>query len=45
MIDDVLPATDPNPAADNFNPAVTVSDAGVVGVMWYDRRDNANNLG
>jgi hypothetical protein len=30
---------------DDFHPLVAVNDAGVVGVMWYDRRDNADNTG
>jgi len=30
---------------DNSMPAITVNNAGVVGVTWYDRRDNPDNLG
>ncbi len=30
---------------DIVHPAVTVSPQGVVGVMWYDRRDQPDNLG
>jgi hypothetical protein len=30
---------------DDFHPLVAVNGAGVVGVMWYDRRDNADNTG
>ena len=28
-----------------FSPVVAVNNQGVVGVMWYDRRDNPDNLG
>jgi hypothetical protein len=45
MIDDVSITTDANPVPDNFNPAIAVNDGGAVGIMWYDRRDNPNNLG
>jgi hypothetical protein len=30
---------------DDFHPLVAVNRAGVIGVMWYDRRDNADNTG
>jgi hypothetical protein len=30
---------------DDFHPLVAVNGAGVVGVMWYDRRDNPDNTG
>jgi hypothetical protein len=30
---------------DDFMPTVAVNWAGVVGVMWYDRRESADNLG
>jgi hypothetical protein len=40
-IDD-RPADDRN---DHFMPVVAVNPQGVVGVMWYDRRDHADNLG
>jgi len=30
---------------DDFHPLVAVNVSGVVGVMWYDRRDNADNTG
>jgi hypothetical protein len=29
----------------NFMPAIAVNRQGVVGIMWYDRRDNPDNLG
>lgn len=32
-------------APNHFMPAVAVNLNGVVGVSWYDRRDNADNLG
>lgn len=39
----------PRPASgqgpDDFMPVVAVNPAGVVGVMWYDRRENPDNLG
>jgi hypothetical protein len=34
-----------NPRSNNFMPAVAVNGGGVVGVSWYDRRDNPDNLG
>ena len=40
-IDD-SPATD---SSDNFMPSVAVNNDGVVGVMWYDRREHADNIG
>jgi hypothetical protein len=30
------------PASAHFNPSVLVNNAGVVGVMWYDRRDRTD---
>ena len=35
------PATD---TTDQFMPTVAVNKDGVVGLLWYDRRDNADNL-
>lgn len=35
----------PSGAPDDFMPVVAVSPAGVVGVQWYDRRDNPDNKG
>ena len=35
----------PNDTTDHFMPVVAVNNAGVVGVMWYDRRAHADNLG
>lgn len=31
--------------ANNFMPAVAVNRDGVVGLLWYDRRDNPDNVG
>src|SRR5262249_2643549 len=31
--------------ANHFMPALAVNRSGVVGVSWYDRRDNPDNLG
>src|SRR5262245_50688094 len=41
--DDVPPRANNGP--DAFMPAVAVNRDGVVGVSWYDRRDNADNQG
>jgi len=41
--DEARPA--PGEGPDNHMPVVAVNSAGVVGVMWYDRRDNPDNLG
>jgi len=35
----------PNAGPDDSHPVVAVNRAGVVGVLWYDRRDNTDNLG
>jgi hypothetical protein len=32
-------------ASNSFMPVVAVNRSGVVGVSWYDRRDNSDNLG
>ena len=32
-------------ARNHLNPMITVNDAGVVGIAWYDRRDAEDNLG
>lgn len=34
-----------NTGPDDFHPVVAVSPTGVVGVLWYDRRDSPDNLG
>jgi hypothetical protein len=41
--DDEARTADSGP--DDFRPLVSVNRAGVVGVMWYDRRDNPENTG
>ena len=41
--DDVQPF-DPANRRDHFRPVVAVNRDGVVGVMWYDRRNSTNNL-
>jgi hypothetical protein len=35
----------PNEGPDDFMRAIAVNSSGVVGVMWYDRRDNPDDLG
>lgn len=42
--DDVSGASE-NPHANNFMPSIAVNRQGVVGVSWYDRRDNPDNIG
>ncbi len=37
----LAPAQEPN----NFMPMVAVNKNGVVGICWYDRRENPDNLG
>jgi hypothetical protein len=32
-------------ASDDFNPTVAANSQGIVGVMWYDRRESFDNLG
>src|SRR5262245_7763249 len=44
-VDDDVPAHGPNAGPDAFMPAVAVNRDGVVGVTWYDRRDNPDNQG
>ncbi len=34
-----------NNGANNFMPAIAVNRDGVVGLLWYDRRDNPHNIG
>jgi hypothetical protein len=38
-------ARQPGRGPDDFRPLVAVNSAGVVGVMWYDRRDNPDDTG
>ena len=35
----------PNPRANHFMPAIAVNRRGIVGITWYDRRDNPDNFG
>lgn len=43
--DQTFDALDPSQGPDDFMPVVAVNRNGVVGVMWYDRRENKDNLG
>ncbi len=45
VVDDDLPRAKPGDGPDDHMPALAVNSGGVVGVMWYDRRDNPDNLG
>jgi hypothetical protein len=45
VVDDDLSKTDPNPMPDAIDVSVAVNRAGVVGVIWGDRREHADNLG
>jgi hypothetical protein len=40
-----IDASTPSDSTDQFLPTVAVNRAGVVGVMWYDRRNHLDNLG
>jgi hypothetical protein len=44
-VDDSPPRADSRTGPNDFMPAVAVNDRGVVGVLWYDRRDHADDLG
>lgn len=44
-INDDRPWQPPREGPDNYLPAVAVNREGVVGVMWYDRRESPDNLG
>jgi len=43
VVNDATPVA--GPARDHLMPTVAVNKDGVVGVAWYDRRDNPDNLG
>jgi hypothetical protein len=45
LVSDDLPPVAGKEGPDDFMPNVAVNSAGVVGVMWYDRRDNPDDLG
>lgn len=44
-VDDGVPRTPPAQGPNSLEPAVSVNDRGVVGVLWYDRRDVPDDLG
>src|SRR5574341_154833 len=44
VVNDDQPRPTKDQGPDDFMPVVAVNSAGVVGVMWYDRRDNPDNL-
>ncbi len=44
IVSDDAAAPKPGERPNHFMPMVTVNNAGVVGVSWYDRRDSPNNL-
>jgi hypothetical protein len=43
VVSDDRPATPPAQGPDDFMATVAVNKAGIVGVQWYDRRDNPDN--
>jgi hypothetical protein len=45
IVNDDQPRAAWNSGPDNFHPVVAVSPKGVVGILWYDRRDSPDNLG
>ncbi len=45
VVDDDGGDQEANSRPNNFMPMVAVNRSGVVGVSWYDRRDNPDNLG
>jgi hypothetical protein len=45
VIGDSLPASDSKAGPDDFQATIGVNRDGVVGVMWYDRRGIADNVG
>jgi hypothetical protein len=44
IVSDDARALKPGDRPNNLMPVVTVNNAGVVGLLWYDRRDSPNNL-
>ncbi|HEX7957408.1 MAG TPA: sialidase family protein, partial [Pyrinomonadaceae bacterium] len=44
-VNDDRPFAPPARGPDHFMPTLAVNREGVVGVMWYDRRDNTDNFG
>ena len=45
FVNDDRPPADPAKGPNHFMPVVAVNRDGVVGVMWYDRRENPDNIG
>lgn len=45
IVNDDQPRPDGGRGPDHFQPAIAVNRAGVVGLSWYDRRDNPDNIG
>ena len=45
VISDNWPQDEHGETPDAFMPTLAVSRSGVLGVMWYDRRDHSDNLG
>lgn len=45
VINDEVPSDDPAIAPNHLMPVVAVNNAGVLGISWYDRRDNPDNHG
>jgi hypothetical protein len=45
VINDDRPPMGQRGGPDHFMPTVAVNEDGIVGVMWYDRRDNPDNQG
>lgn len=41
----VITDNPPDDSTDQFMPTIAVNRAGVVGLLWYDRRDNPDNRG
>jgi len=44
-VNDDRPARSLEQGPDDFLPVVAVNENGIVGVQWYDRRDNPDNVG
>ena len=43
-VDDDEPSNRPDAGPDDFHPVVAVNRRGIVGVLWYDRREDPDNL-
>ncbi len=44
IVSDDGAALNPGDRPNNFMPMVTVNNQGIIGLLWYDRRDSPNNL-